>query len=125
MATGRASAREGGGSSSREPVDRPVPLVEMPRGGGASVPERSPLRAFPCDVLHAAGMRKETHMKLSKGVAAVLSATASAAFCADPPVTYGPPVVVTATRFEQSRDAFPIGTTVIDREAIERSTATT
>ena len=37
----------------------------------------------------------------------------------------GAPVIVTATRFEQRRDEFPIGVTVIDREAIERSTATT
>jgi iron complex outermembrane receptor protein len=63
-------------------------------------------------------------MKLAAGIAAALSATACAVFAADKPVTYGPPVIVTATRFEQSRDAFPIGTTIITRQDIERSTAT-
>jgi iron complex outermembrane receptor protein len=63
-------------------------------------------------------------MRFSKGIAAVLSATACAAFAAEPPVTYGPPVIVTATRFEQSRDEFPIGVAVITRQEIERSTAT-
>jgi iron complex outermembrane receptor protein len=64
-------------------------------------------------------------MRITLGAAAVLSAMAGAAFAADAPVAYGPPVVVTATRFEQPRDEFPIGVTVITRQDIERSTATT
>ena len=64
-------------------------------------------------------------MSCSRGIAAALLAAACSAIAAGPPVTVGAPVVVTATRFEQRRDEFPIGVTVIDREAIERSTATT
>lgn len=65
-------------------------------------------------------------MQLKPLVVAVLSAAAaSAAHAADAPVIVGPEVVVTATRFEQRRDEFPIGVTVITRERIERSTATT
>jgi iron complex outermembrane receptor protein len=102
----------------------------MPRGGGAFRPAHPsssrfvPLRAFPWNFQHAAGMREELRMKPAKAIAAVLSATTCAAFSADPPVTHGPPVIVTATRFEQSRDEFPVTATVITRQDIERSTAT-
>ena len=47
-------------------------------------------------------------MKTARGVAAVLSATACAAFGADAPVTYGPPVIVTATRFEETLSERPV-----------------
>ena len=64
-------------------------------------------------------------MQFTKAIAAVLSATACAAFAADTPVTYGPPVVVTATRFEDSANRYPIGVQVITEEDIKRSTAST
>lgn len=64
-------------------------------------------------------------MLFRNGTAAVLSAAAWCAIATEPPVTVGEPVIVTATRFEQKRDDFPIGVTVIPREAIERSTAST
>jgi iron complex outermembrane receptor protein len=64
-------------------------------------------------------------MSCRRGIAAALLAAACSAIAAEQPVTVGAPVVVTATRFEQRRDEFPIGVTVIGREAIERSTATT
>lgn len=64
-------------------------------------------------------------MQFTKAIAAVLSATACAVFAADVPVTYGPPVVVTATRFEDSASRYPIGVQVITEEDIKRSTAAT
>jgi iron complex outermembrane recepter protein len=64
-------------------------------------------------------------MKSATGVAAVLSATACAVFAADRPVTYGPPVIVTATRFSEPGERFPIGVQVLTEEDIKRSTATT
>src|SRR6185295_12109476 len=65
-------------------------------------------------------------MKPVKGVAAVLSATACAVFAADPPVaSQAPAVVVTATRFGDPAERFPIGVQVITEEDIRRSTATT
>lgn len=64
-------------------------------------------------------------MQFTKAIAAVLSATACAVFAADAPVTYGPPVVVTATRFEDNANRYPIGVQVITEEDIKRSTAST
>ena len=65
-------------------------------------------------------------MSSSKGFAAVLSAMASAtASAADLPVTHAPPVVVTATRFSDAAERFPIGVEIITAEDIKRSTATT
>lgn len=64
-------------------------------------------------------------MLFRNGTAAVLSAAAWCTIAAEVPVTVGEPVIVTATRFEQKRDEFPIGVTVISRQDIERSTATT
>ncbi len=58
-------------------------------------------------------------------LAAALSVAAFPAFAAEVPLHRTEPVIVTATRFEQRRDDFPIGITTIEREAIERSTATT
>ena len=64
-------------------------------------------------------------MRFTKGFAAVLSATACAVFAADMPVTHAPPVVVTATRFSEPGERFPIGVQVITEEDIKRSTAVT
>lgn len=54
----------------------------------------------------------------------MLSAAACTVFADDKPIPQTEPVIVTATRFEQKRDEFPIGISVIPREAIDRSTAT-
>lgn len=62
-------------------------------------------------------------MQFTKGFAAVLSATACAVFAADMPVTHAPPVVVTATRFEEQQHNLPVGVTVLTAEDIQRSTA--
>lgn len=59
------------------------------------------------------------------GAALSVAAFTFAVHAADRAIPVAPEVVVTATRFEQKRDEFPIGVTVIAREAIERSTATT
>ena len=64
-------------------------------------------------------------MHLTRMAGAALSVAAFAVHAADRAIPVAPEVVVTATRFEQKRDEFPIGVTVITREAIERSTATT
>ena len=64
-------------------------------------------------------------MKSATGIAAVLSATACAVFAADRPVTYGPPVIVTATRFEEPYLDRPINATVITAQDIRSSTART
>jgi iron complex outermembrane receptor protein len=64
-------------------------------------------------------------MKLARGVAAVLSATACTVIAADRPVTYGSPVIVTATRFEETYLDRPVNATVINAEDIRRSTART
>lgn len=53
--------------------------------------------------------------------AAALSAAACAVFAADVPVTEGPPVVVTATRFDERADTLPVGVTVVTVEDIQRS----
>src|SRR5262249_50653614 len=65
------------------------------------------------------------HMKLAKAIATVLSATAGAVFAADQSITYGPPVIVTATRFEETYLDRPVTATVITAEDIRRSTAKT
>ena len=62
-ATESMSSREGGGSSSREPVDRPGSVVGNAAGRrrarpGSRRPARS-LARFLVDALHAAGMREE------------------------------------------------------------------
>ena len=64
-------------------------------------------------------------MKLSRGFAAVLSATAHCAFAADIPVTVGEPVIVTATRFEDRYLDKPVNVTVITAEDIRQSPAKT
>lgn len=64
-------------------------------------------------------------MRFSKGFAAALSVAACAAFAADRPVTYGPAVIVTATRFEEPPGRYPIGVTVITEEDVRASTAAT
>lgn len=63
-------------------------------------------------------------MRIMKRIVYALSAAAWTVSAADLPITETEPVIVTATRFEQKRDAAPIGVSVISREAIERSTAT-
>lgn len=60
-------------------------------------------------------------MQIRKGAAAALSAAACAVFAADVPVTEGPPVVVTATRFDERADTLPVGVTVVTAEEIQRS----
>jgi iron complex outermembrane receptor protein len=62
-------------------------------------------------------------MRFRKGIASALSATACAGFAADIPVTLAPPVVVTATRFEEPQHNLPVGVTVVTAEDIRRSTA--
>jgi iron complex outermembrane receptor protein len=49
----------------------------------------------------------------------------SPAHAAEPPVTVGPPVVVTATRFDEAAARYPVGVTVITAQDIERSPAAT
>ena len=64
-------------------------------------------------------------MLFRKGVVAALSAAACIAAAAETPVTVGEPVIVTATRFKQKRDEFPIGVTVISKDQIAQSSAST
>lgn len=64
-------------------------------------------------------------MLFRNGMAAVLSAAAGVAAAAEPPLTVGEPVIVTATRFEDAGERFPIGVQVIAEEDIRRSTAAT
>ncbi len=63
---------------------------------------------------------KSGHLLAVAAVAAILHGHATGA---ETPVSELPPVVVTATRFPDEHQQFPIGVTVIDREAISRSTA--
>jgi len=85
------------------------------------------LTAFLCvaTCVRRARAIKEICMKSFPIVAAALSAAAIPAYAADAPVSADElsPVVVTATRFPDERQQFPIGVTVIGREAITRSTA--
>ncbi|HXF65249.1 MAG TPA: TonB-dependent receptor [Burkholderiales bacterium] len=60
-----------------------------------------------------------TRRVIAAGVAAVVCC----AQAAEPPVTVGEPVVVTATRFDDSPGRLPIGVEVIGAEDIARSTA--
>jgi len=62
-------------------------------------------------------------MLFRNGTAAVLSAAAWCAIAAEPPVTVGEPVIVTATRFEEPQHNLPVGVTVVTAEDIRRSTA--
>lgn len=64
-------------------------------------------------------------MKTTAGLAVALYAASFCTFAADPPIHRTETVTVTATRFEQRPEDFPIGVTVIERDDIERSTATT
>jgi len=64
-------------------------------------------------------------MKLSGGVAAVLSVTACCAFADDVPVSVGEPVIVTATRFEDRYLDKPVNVTVISAKDIQQSAAKT
>ena len=48
-----------------------------------------------------------------------------AAWAAEPPVSVGPPVVVTTTRFEDAAARYPVGVSVITAQDIERSPAST
>jgi iron complex outermembrane receptor protein len=75
--------------------------------------------------LHAAGVREERIMLSRKGAACALSAAAWCAVAAEPPVTTGEPVIVTATRFEDRYLDKPVNATVITAEDIRRSTAKT
>jgi len=59
------------------------------------------------------------------GIAVVLCAAACNVGAAERPVTVGEPVVVTATRFGDPGERFPIGVQVITQEEIKRSTAAT
>ena len=64
-------------------------------------------------------------MRFNLAVAAGLAASVLPAFAAEPPVSYGPPVVVTATRFEEPVGRHPIGVQTITAEGIRNSTAVT
>jgi len=64
-------------------------------------------------------------MRFRIGTAAVLSAVAWCAIAAEPPVTVGEPVIVTATRFEDHYLDKPVNATVITAEDIRNSTAKT
>jgi len=64
-------------------------------------------------------------MSCRGGIAVALSAAALGAYAADGPVTVGAPVIVTATRFGDPGERFPIGVQVITAEDIRRSTAAT
>jgi iron complex outermembrane receptor protein len=64
-------------------------------------------------------------MQYPRGIAAVLSATACCAFGADPPISVGEPVIVTATRFEERYLDKPVNVTVITAEDIRQSPAKT
>jgi iron complex outermembrane receptor protein len=84
----------------------------------------------PSSFWHAAGMREEQSIMLYRNiVAAAWSAAAlgdvASAVAADRPVTTGEPVIVTATRFGDAGERFPIGVQVITAEDIRRSTAAT
>ena len=61
-------------------------------------------------------------MLFRNGTAAVLSAAAWCAIAAEPPVTVGEPVIVTATRFEDRYLDKPVNATVITAEDIRNST---
>ena len=58
-------------------------------------------------------------------MAAALSAAAWSVFAAELPITQTEPVIVTATRFSDPTERFPIGVAVIAEDEIRRSTAST
>ncbi|HUF82897.1 MAG TPA: TonB-dependent receptor [Burkholderiales bacterium] len=62
-------------------------------------------------------------MSCRKACSAVLAAVAGAVFAAEAPVTQAPPVVVTATRFEERPDILPVGVTVLTAADIRRTAA--
>lgn len=64
-------------------------------------------------------------MLCRRGIAAALSAASFTTVAADRPVAVGEPVIVTATRFSDPGERFPIGVQVITQEDIKRSTAAT
>ncbi|MGH8635168.1 MAG: TonB-dependent receptor [Burkholderiales bacterium] len=64
-------------------------------------------------------------MLFRNGTAALLSAAAWGAIAAEPPVTVGEPVIVTATRFEDRYLDKPVNATVITADDIRNSTAKT
>ena len=64
-------------------------------------------------------------MVFGRGCVAALALAALSAAAAETPVAVGPPVIVTATRFNDSGERFPIGVQVITAEDIRRSTAAT
>jgi iron complex outermembrane receptor protein len=64
-------------------------------------------------------------MQYARAVVAMLSAAAGAGFAADPPVTVGAPVIVTATRFEDRYLDLPVNVSIITAEDIKNSTART
>ena len=64
-------------------------------------------------------------MLCRRAIAVALSTATLGANAADTPVTMGAPVIVTATRFRDPGDRFPIGVQVITAGDIRRSTAVT
>jgi iron complex outermembrane recepter protein len=90
---------------------------------------------FPTRYQRAAGAHNLGDiMRTSIGIQALPRAAASMVFvlgvaataaAAQPPVSMGPPVTVTATRFDDTAAAHPVGVTVITARDIERSAAST
>jgi iron complex outermembrane receptor protein len=64
-------------------------------------------------------------MHFKDAVVVAFAAAAGAAFAAEPPVTVGEPVIVTATRFEDRYLDRPVNVSIITAEDIKRSTAKT
>jgi len=64
-------------------------------------------------------------MKFTREVGVLLSAVVCCASAAEPPVTIGEPVIVTATRFEERYLDKPVNVTVITAEDIQQSPAKT
>lgn len=64
-------------------------------------------------------------MRFRKEIAVAASVAAWSVFAADLPVTQTEPVIVTATRFSDPAQRFPIGVIVIAEEDIRRSTVST
>ncbi len=68
------------------------------------------------------------YMKSTTCITAAVAAAAASlttAALAQSPVTIGPPVTVTATRFDETSARYPVGVTVITAQDIERSAAST
>lgn len=64
-------------------------------------------------------------MRFKDAVAVAFSAAAGVTFAAEPPVTVGEPVIVTATRFEDRYLDKPVNVSIITAEDIKNSTART